>query len=81
MSNASQNRDFRIRLKAARQGMGFTPGDLADELTACGKPIDVDTVNAWENGKDAPREWDRPLVEAAEVILGAEGQLTDALGW
>lgn len=81
MSNATQNRDFRIRLKSARQGAGFTPGDLADELTACGQAVDVDTVNAWENGKEAPREWERPLVEAAEVVLGAEGQLTDALGW
>lgn len=81
MSNASQNRDFRMRFKSARQGAGFTPQDLADELEACGKPVSVDTVNDWENGKDAPREWDRPLVEAAEVILGAEGQFSDALGW
>ena len=81
MSNASHNRDFRIRLKAARQGAGFTTGDLADELTACGSAVSVDTVDAWENGKAAPREWERPLVEAAEVVLGAEGQLTEALGW
>ena len=32
MANATQTRDFRIRLKAARQGAGFTPADLADEL-------------------------------------------------
>ena len=81
MSNASQNRDFRIRLKAARQGAGFTLGDLADELEACGKDISLDAITAWENGKDAPKEWERPIVEAAEVVLGAEGQLTEALGW
>lgn len=80
MSNATQTRDFRIRLKSARQGAGFTPGDLADELSASGSDITVDTVIAWENGKDAPREWDKPVVVAAEIILGAEGQLTEALG-
>lgn len=81
MSNASQNREFRIRLKAARQGAGFTPQDLADELTASGSEVDVATINDWENGKDAPKEWERPVVVAAEIILGADGQLTDALGW
>lgn len=81
MSNATQNRDFRIRLKSARQGAGFTPGDLADELAASGSDVSVSTVDAWENGKDAPREWDRSVVVSAEIILGAEGQLTEALGW
>jgi DNA-binding transcriptional regulator YiaG len=81
VSNASQNRDFRIRLKSARQGAGFTPGDLADELAASGNDITVATVSDWENGKDAPKEWEKPIVVAAESILGAEGQLTEALGW
>ena len=81
MSNATQTRDFRIRLRSARQGAGFTPGDLADELTACGKDISADEVASWENGKSAPREWEMPVVKAAEIILGAEGELTDALGW
>ena len=81
MSNATQICDFRIRFKSARQGAGFTPGDLADELAACGKDITVDEVVNWENGKGAPREWERPIVEAAEILLGADGQLTDALGW
>ena len=81
MSNATQTRDFRIRRKSARQGAAFTPGDLADELAACGKDITVDEVVNWENGKGAPREWERPIVEAAEILLGADGQLTDALGW
>ena len=55
MSNASQNRDFRIRLKAARQGAGFTLGDLADELEACGKDISLDTITAWENAENLRR--------------------------
>mgnify|MGYP003491547879 CR=1 FL=1 len=80
MSNATQTRDFRIRPTSARQGAGFTPGDLADELSASGSDITVDTVVNWENGKESPREWDRPVVVAAEIILGAEGQLTEALG-
>lgn len=81
MSNASQIRDFRMRLKSARQGAGFTPGDLADELEACGRAVDVDTVTNWENGKGAPREYERAAVEATEVILGCDGELTEALGW
>ena len=81
MSNATQTRDFRIRLKSARQGAGFTPADLADELAACGKDITVDEVTNGENGKGAPKEWERPVVEAAEILLSAEGQLTEALGW
>ena len=81
MSNATQTRDFRIRLRSARQGAGFTPGDLADELIACGKDVSADDVANWENGKGAPKEWEKPVVVAAEIILGAEGQLTEALGW
>ncbi|HWJ64382.1 MAG TPA: helix-turn-helix transcriptional regulator [Acidimicrobiales bacterium] len=81
MPNATQTRDFRIRLKAARQGAGFTPGDLADELAACGKDITVDDIVNWENGKDAPKAWEDHIVVAAEILLGADGQLTEALGW
>ena len=81
MSNATQTRDFRIRLKAARQGAGFTPGDLAHELVACGKDIAVDDIVSWENGKAAPKAWDEPTVVAIEILLNADGQLTEALGW
>ena len=81
MANATQTRDFRIRLKAARLAAGFTPADLADELAACGKDITVDDIVAWENGKDAPKAWEDHVVVAAEILLGADGQLTEALGW
>lgn len=81
MSNASQNRAFRIALKAARQGVGYTLQDLADELGEGDAPTSADTLTAWEAGKEAPREWDRPAVEAIEAALGAEGALTEPLGW
>jgi hypothetical protein len=81
MPNATQTRDFRIRLKAARQGAGFTPGDLADELAACGKDITVDDIVNWENGKAAPKAWEDHVVVATEILLGVDGELTEALGW
>jgi transcriptional regulator with XRE-family HTH domain len=81
LSNANQNRAFRIAFKAARQGAGFTLQDLADELGAGGSEASLDTLTAWESGKDAPREWDRPDVEAVERTLGVDGQLSEALGW
>jgi DNA-binding transcriptional regulator YiaG len=81
VSNASQNRDFRMRFKAARQGVGFTLQDLADESAQSEHAVDLDTLTAWENGKEAPREWEREAIETLEVTLGAEGTLTEALGW
>jgi transcriptional regulator with XRE-family HTH domain len=81
MSNATQNRAFRMALKTARQGAGYTLQDLADALGEGEDPVSVDTLTAWEAGKEAPREWDRPVVEAVEAALGDEGTLTAALGW
>lgn len=81
MSNAKQNQAFSRELKAARQGSGYTVQDLADELGETDTPVDVATLTAWENGKEAPREWDRPTIEAVERSLGADGTLTEAIGW
>ena len=81
MSNATQNRAFRIGLKSARQGVGYTLDDLAGELGQSEAPASLETLTGWESGKDAPREWERPVVEAVERALGAEGALTEALGW
>lgn len=81
MSNATQNRAFSIAFKAARQGVGYTLQDLADELGQTSAPTDLATLTSWEAGKDAPREWDREAVEAAEQALGVAGTLTEALGW
>ena len=81
MSNATQNRAFRMALKAARQGVGFTLQDLADDLATNDVDASLDTLTRWEDGKEAPREWDRPAVEAVERTLGVEGTLIEALGW
>ena len=81
MSNSSQLRVFRIALKSARQGLGYTLDDLADELAQADDATPVEDLTAWENGKSGPREWDRAAVEAIERTLGAEGTLTEALGW
>lgn len=81
MSNANQQRAFRMRMKAARQGVGYTLQDLADELGEGEFPTSLDDLTAWENGKGAPREWDRDAVEAIERAIGADGALTEALGW
>ncbi len=81
MSNASQNRAFRIGLKAARQGVGYTLDDLAGELGETDAAVSLETLTAWESGKEAPREWDRPSIEAIERAVGAEGALVEALGW
>ncbi|MCU1453524.1 MAG: hypothetical protein JWN46_1670 [Acidimicrobiales bacterium] len=81
MSNAAQNRAFRMALKAARQGAGYTLQDLADALDEGDAPVTLDTLTRWEAGSEAPREWDRPVVEAVEAALGDEGSLTGALGW
>lgn len=81
MSNAQQNKAFSRELKSARQGSGFTVQDLADDLGAGENPVDLATLTAWENGKDAPKEWERDAVEAVERSLGCEGTLTEAIGW
>jgi len=81
MSNSAQNRTFAVALKAARQGLGYTLADLADELGEGAAPTPLADLTAWEGGKAAPREWERPQVEAVERALGADGTLVDALGW
>ena len=81
MSNAKQNQAFSRALKAARQGVGYTLQDLADELGEQADGASLDTLSSWETGKGAPREWDRPEVEAVEKALGADGTLVEALGW
>jgi len=81
MSNASQQRAFRVALKSARQGVGYTLADLADELAEGAAPTSFDELTAWESGAGAPREWDRPAVDAVERCLGTAGSLVVALGW
>lgn len=81
MSNSSQNRAFALALKAARQGVGYTLDDLADELGEGSDPTPLVDLTAWESGKAAPREWERSQVEAIERALDAGTSLTEALGW
>ena len=81
MSNAKQNQAFSRALKAARQGVGYTLQDLADEMGELDDGASFDTLNSWESGKGAPKEWDRAEVEAVEKALGADGALVEALGW
>ena len=81
VSNATQNKAFARELKAARQGLGYTVQDLADELSAGDDPPSAATLNAWENAKESPREWERETVDAVEAALGTDGSLAEALGW
>ncbi len=81
VSNATQNKAFARELKAARQGLGYTVQDLADELSAGDDPPSAATLSAWENAKESPREWERDTVDAVEAALGTDGSLAEALGW
>ncbi len=81
MSNATQNKAFARELKAARQGLGYTVQDLADELSGADDAPSAATLSAWENAKEAPREWERVTVDAVETALGTDGSLAEALGW
>ncbi|MFJ3894865.1 MULTISPECIES: helix-turn-helix domain-containing protein [unclassified Streptomyces] len=42
--------------RSARQGLGLTPHQVAEQMNACGVVVDIPLVHAWEAGEYRPTE-------------------------
>lgn len=51
---------------SARQGLGMTPQQVAEQMNACGASTDVSLVHAWESGEYSPTEPE--LIALADVL-------------
>lgn len=69
---------FQRRLAELRGKKGVTQRWIASQLAQLGHDVAPQTVSGWERGSFAP---DRPKAQALDQLLGAEGQLLDALGY
>lgn len=77
---------------SARQSLGLSPQQVTEQMNACGVPVDISMIHAWEVGEYGPTEdelfvladvlWCRTteLMDVAEPRTLAEHRLACRLG-